>query len=86
MSIIIVGIGDADFSSMKELDSDNGTLTGQGRSAARDIVQFVAFRDFHGHMNPSQAAYELARALLAEIPNQLVSYMKSKNIVPNRRP
>lgn len=44
-SIIIVGVGSADFSSMNELDSDGGLLRGPTAGiAARDIVQFVEFK------------------------------------------
>ncbi len=39
MSIIIVGVGNADFSSMETLDGDNKRLTINGQTAARDIVQ-----------------------------------------------
>lgn len=47
MSLIIVGVGEADFSDMNFLDGDNGILKGaNGRPALRDIVQFVPFRDF----------------------------------------
>lgn len=38
-SIIIIGVGSADFSSMDELDGDGQRLKDdQGRSCARDIV------------------------------------------------
>ena len=47
MSLIIVGVGSADFSDMNFLDGDDGILKGaNGRPAQRDIVQFVPFRDF----------------------------------------
>ena len=47
MSIIIVGVGAADFSAMEFLDSDDKLLRSpRGDVAARDIVQFVPFRDF----------------------------------------
>lgn len=47
MSIIIVGVGRADFSAMEFLDSDDKLLrSARGDVAARDIVQFVPFRDF----------------------------------------
>jgi hypothetical protein len=40
LSIIIVGVGNADFGRMKELDSDGHLLTtADGRTAKRDIVQ-----------------------------------------------
>ena len=44
LSIIIVGIGKADFTNMERLDGDNGLFDSQGRKAQRDIVQFVPFR------------------------------------------
>lgn len=48
MSIIIVGVGGADFSAMEFLDSDSGALRSRsGEAAIRDIVQFVPFRQFH---------------------------------------
>lgn len=47
MSIIIVGVGNADFSAMEFLDSDDKLLRSSwGDVAARDIVQFVPFRTF----------------------------------------
>lgn len=47
MSIIIVGVGGADFSAMEFLDSDDKLLSSpRGDVASRDIVQFVPFRDF----------------------------------------
>lgn len=43
-SIIIIGVGAADFSAMEELDGDGGLLrNSRGVAAARDIVQFVQF-------------------------------------------
>ena len=43
-SIIIIGLGDADFENMEELDGDDVRLTDDdGRVASRDIVQFVEF-------------------------------------------
>lgn len=47
MSLIIVGVGNADFADMNFLDGDDGVLKGpNGQPAQRDIVQFVPFRDF----------------------------------------
>jgi len=46
-SIIIVGVGSADFSAMDDLDCDTGLLRDQdGHVAQRDIVQFVPFSKF----------------------------------------
>lgn len=42
LSIIIIGVGDEDFSSMEFLDADKRVLkSSTGVVAARDIVQFV---------------------------------------------
>lgn len=47
MSVIIVGIGSADFSDMQMLDGDDGILRSpKGEPVLRDIVQFVPFRNF----------------------------------------
>jgi hypothetical protein len=47
LSIIIIGVGSADFKMMDALDSDAASLRdSRGRAAARDVVQFVPFRKF----------------------------------------
>ncbi|RDD40595.1 Copine-8 [Trichoplax sp. H2] len=46
LSIIIVGIGNADFAAMDVLDADDEPLLSRGRAAVRDIVQFVPFSKF----------------------------------------
>ncbi|XP_037031089.1 copine-8-like [Bradysia coprophila] len=83
ISIIIVGVGSADFGAMDELDADDKRLNLDGQFADRDIVQFVPLNRFlveTGSFVKSQA--DLARAVLAEIPDQMVGYMKSKGFKP----
>uniref|UniRef100_A0A8C8DKZ1 Copine-3 n=1 Tax=Oryzias sinensis TaxID=183150 RepID=A0A8C8DKZ1_9TELE len=47
LSIIIVGVGPADFKAMQLLDGDDGVLRSTvGEAVSRDIVQFVPLRDF----------------------------------------
>ena len=46
MSIIIIGVGNADFTDMERLDADKKALQFDGRKASRDIVQFVPFKKF----------------------------------------
>ncbi|XP_066942363.1 copine-8-like isoform X1 [Macrobrachium rosenbergii] len=83
LSIIIVGVGGADFSNMEELDGDVVRLSSNGRYAARDIVQFVPFTQFlKGGGDPHIARMKLAREVLAEVPDQVLSYMKSNNVQP----
>uniref|UniRef100_A0A3P9CMM3 Copine 4 n=1 Tax=Maylandia zebra TaxID=106582 RepID=A0A3P9CMM3_9CICH len=78
MSIIIVGVGNADFSDMQMLDGDDGILRSpKGEPVLRDIVQFVPFRNFK-HASPAA----LAKSVLAEVPNQVVDYYNSKGIKP----
>uniref|UniRef100_A0A8C1Y081 Copine VII n=1 Tax=Cyprinus carpio TaxID=7962 RepID=A0A8C1Y081_CYPCA len=78
MSIIIVGVGNADFTDMEILDGDDGVLRSpKGEPVLRDIVQFVPFRDFK---TASPAA--LAKCVLAEVPKQVVEYFSHKAIPP----
>ena len=47
MSIIIVGVGEADFDAMEFLDGDDGVLKSpSGAPVHRDILQFVPFHHF----------------------------------------
>uniref|UniRef100_A0A914D9Y8 Copine C-terminal domain-containing protein n=1 Tax=Acrobeloides nanus TaxID=290746 RepID=A0A914D9Y8_9BILA len=84
LSIIIVGVGNDRFEKMDELDSDDQLLSFNGRTAARDIVQFVPFRNFltGAQMDFLMVQAALAKEVLAEVPDQVTSYMKSKNIAP----
>uniref|UniRef100_A0A8C9TPZ6 Copine IVa n=1 Tax=Scleropages formosus TaxID=113540 RepID=A0A8C9TPZ6_SCLFO len=78
MSVIIVGVGNADFGDMQMLDGDDGILRSpKGEPVLRDIVQFVPFRNFK-HASPAA----LAKSVLAEVPNQVVDYYNSKAIKP----
>ncbi|XP_029467995.1 copine-1-like isoform X5 [Rhinatrema bivittatum] len=82
MSIIIIGVGSADFRAMEFLDGDNGVLkSATGESAVRDIVQFVPFRQFQNA--PKEA---LAQSVLAEVPKQLVSFFKMCGWPPLKPP
>lgn len=78
LSIIIVGIGNANFNNMTILDGDNGLYDSRGRKANRDIVQFVPFNEVSG--NPDL----LAKELLAELPEQVVQYMQVMGIAPGK--
>ncbi|XP_062500669.1 copine-3-like [Corticium candelabrum] len=81
LSIVIVGVGGADFHNMDVLDADDTPLKARnGRLMSRDIVQFVPLRQFKSQMG---ANFSLAREVLAEIPGQLASFMKSQRIEPN---
>lgn len=67
---------------MDELDSDDARLSINGRTAERDIVQFVPLNQFlTGHAVRSQA--DLAKEVLAEIPDQITGYMRARGHKPN---
>ena len=111
-----MGVGEADFEAMEELDGDGTLVTYQGKQAERDIVQFVEYRNSEswlkrtgeatGHNLPGRPAApggglagmvgfaqkeftalaaqgQLAEEILAEIPEQVTSYMKSKGLEPS---
>ncbi|KAG6736624.1 hypothetical protein POTOM_060502 [Populus tomentosa] len=80
LSILIVGVGGADFKEMEILDADKGERleSSSGRVASRDIVQFMPFRDVQS------GEIAVVQALLAELPTQFLSYMRSRDdIQPN---
>jgi len=70
LSVVIVGVGDEDFSAMEDLDADGGGLLhDDGRPPFRDIVQFVPFKEALADSGG------VAKKLLEEIPGQLLQYM-----------
>lgn len=78
MSVVIVGVGSADFSKMERLDGDDEALvSSRGERAARDIVQFVEYAKCRNDGDL------LAKETLAEVPEQIVQYFASKKIKPN---
>lgn len=85
ISIIIVGVGNADFSTMDALDGDDGKL------GFRDIVQFVPLRDFlpNGHTYTMADAEKIqesvGRTLLDEIPRQFLGFYAGQNLMPMQR-
>eukprot|EP00899_Mesostigma_viride_P020464 jgi/Mesvir1/28419/Mv15848-RA.1 len=82
LSVIIIGVGDADFTLMRELDADKTKLSLNGVTASRDCVQFVAFKDYAAQA-PGMGVRELAKDVLAELPGQLVEAMRLRGIHPN---
>ncbi|MBA0638173.1 hypothetical protein Godav_005174 [Gossypium davidsonii] len=65
LSILIVGVGNADFKQMERLDADDGCRleSSTGWVATRDIISAV-------------------QALLEELPDQFLTYNRSRNIKP----
>lgn len=72
LSIIIVGVGNADFTDMQILDGDDGVLRSpKGEPVLRDIVQFVPFRDFK---------------TVSSLPPSVNLYLLMFTLVPNLSP
>lgn len=72
MSVVIVGIGDADFAVMEFLDEHD-----PHRDGGRHITKFVQFSDY-------RSFNALTEAVLDEIPEQLVTYFYDRNIFPGQ--
>ncbi|XBI02407.1 hypothetical protein VPH35_130959 [Triticum aestivum] len=69
LSIIIVGVGDADFTEMKMLEAGYGKRleSSTGHVASRDIVQFARMKKNGGQ--------NVLQGLLDKLPGQLVEYI-----------
>ena len=77
LSVIIVGIGNANFKNMDILDADDDPLKSrEGVQAARDLVQFVPFNKYKD--DPKK----LAEEVLMEVPTQVLEYYEMNNILP----
>ena len=77
LTIIIIGIGEEDFSKMVVLDADDIPLVSSwGEQMKRDIVQFVPFLEFKN--NP----IVLREEVLDELPRQVRTFYEMKGIKP----
>lgn len=77
ISVIIIGIGDGDFTNMDILDADDDPLYDSfGKKASRDLVQFVPFNKFRNN------GEKLAEEVLEEVPRQVIEYYKMRNMPP----
>lgn len=73
LSVVIVGIGDANFDGMEFLDEHDPQTEG-----GRDITKFVRFSDY-------KSFNALTEAVLEEIPEAVVEYFWDKrNIAPGQ--
>ena len=77
ISVIIIGIGNADFTNMNILDADDVVLKDRkGRQCDRDLVQFVPFKKY------SYNGELLAQNVLEEIPRQVIEYYQHQKMPP----
>lgn len=80
-SVIIVGVGDADFSDMNVLDAKGTKLSVGSKTASRDIVSFTNYREM---TKEGVSVFDLANSLMGEVPEHLLAFMESKGITPNK--
>ena len=82
LSIIIIGVGDENFDKMEALDSDDTLLRDPftGKTAKRDIVQFVEFKRYANY--PA----ELAAQVLEELPRQVTNHYSYRRLNPKTAP
>jgi len=78
VSIIIIGIGSANFSTMNFLDADDEPLYSveHQKVQERDNVQFVEFNNY------KDSPHLLARETLQELPTQMLEYFKNMYELP----
>jgi hypothetical protein len=75
LSVIIIGIGDADFSNMVTLDGDREPLKDfDGNVTKRDLVQFIEYEKFKKCVYSNNDFKELNEEVLKEIPRQVEEY------------
>ncbi|CAK75400.1 unnamed protein product (macronuclear) [Paramecium tetraurelia] len=80
ISIVIIGIGDADFTLMERLNNnDLNEIDSQGRKATRDLVKFVVFNNYKNEQK------KFAQEVLSELPDQVVNYMSTIGKMPGSR-
>ncbi|CAJ0636003.1 2937_t:CDS:10 [Entrophospora sp. SA101] len=80
LSIVIVGVGDADFSYMARLGGPLVSKSDEALSGTigRSIVQFIAMKDYQAEA----AGYSLPKVLLEGIPDKFLDYMNKNKIPP----
>ncbi|KAI8547828.1 hypothetical protein RHMOL_Rhmol07G0226100 [Rhododendron molle] len=89
LSILIVGVGGADFKQMEILDADTGRRleSSTGRVATRDIVHQASKHFFVTYIflffSGAGGQITVVQGLLEELPGQFLTYMRSRNIEPH---
>ena len=79
LSVIIVGIGNADFSKMDVLDGNDIPLVSKQQIRwCRDIVQFIRYNKYKNN------DHILTKEILEEIPRQIIEYYTQNNYNPDK--
>ena len=75
-SLIIIGIGDGDFTKMMKFDIN--AIPSNKKRILRDFVKFVIFNAYKHNIS------ELQKKVFEDIPNQMVEYYNKIKINPNQ--
>ena len=75
-SLIIIGIGDGDFTKMMKFDIN--AIPSNKKRILRDSVKFVKFNAYKNNIS------ELQKKVFEDIPNQMVEYYSKIKINPNQ--
>ena len=79
LSIIIIGIGNEDFTNMNILDGDENLLVNsKNETTKRDLVQFVEYNKFKDFLSNGKNN-DLTEEVLKEIPRQVEEYYELMN-------
>ena len=79
LSVIIVGIGEADFSKMVILDGNDIPLVSSDKVRwVRDLVQFIQYNKYKNDEKT------LTKEILEEIPRQIIEYYTQNNYNPDK--
>ena len=76
ISIIIIGIGNADFNYFESINVDKMILDMDGKNIDRNLIQFIPFKNFKNNIQ------KLGEEMFTKIQNQIVEYYQSKQIFP----
>ena len=77
MSIVIIGVGDDDFSIMNKLQNiEEVRKYAKAEVEVRQVTQFVEFKSFQNDI------HKLSEKILDRLPRQFMEYMRLKDHKP----
>ena len=77
LSVLIIGVGDEDFSQMSALDEHGSLLRGSdGKVALRDNIHFIDFKEV------GYDAEKLVDSVLGDIPGQITEFYHLRGLTP----
>lgn len=86
LSIVLVGVGDGEFTDLKKMDQDGVPICSEknGKIVERDMIDFINIKTYIEAERNAMTETKLARKTFSEIPRHFVDYMQKKGIKPNK--